>query len=59
MTDPIARCPLADQVNYDPFLLDQAQTCMAERHHIPNFVTVDFYDRGDLFAAVRALNGLG
>ena len=40
LTDPVALPSLAEQVNYDPL----------------NFVTVDFYDIGDLFPAVDALN---
>ena len=31
---------------------------MQARGSLPNFVTVDFYEQGDLFEAVRALNGL-
>ncbi len=58
LTDPVARRPLADQVNYNPFLVTQAQTCQTARAHLPNFVTVDFYNRGNLFAAVKTLNGV-
>ena len=48
----------APTVNADPFLVDRARTCMEARGHLANFVTVDFYDQGDLFDAVRMLNGL-
>jgi len=40
-------------------LLPRARECQAERAHLPNFVAVDFYDRGDLFGVVRTLNGTG
>ena len=45
-------------VNSNPFFLETAQTCQAERSHLPNFLSVNFYDLGDLFAVVRTLNGL-
>jgi hypothetical protein len=34
------------------------QQCWSEAGQIPNFVAVDFYEDGDLFEAVAALNGL-
>lgn len=46
----------AATVNANPFLLDRARACMAASGRLPNFVTVDFYDVGDLFAAVQELN---
>jgi hypothetical protein len=49
---------LADEVNHNPLLIDRAQQCQQERGMFPNFLAVDFYEIGDLFAAVRTLNGL-
>lgn len=43
--------------NYD-VLWPRVSECRAERHHIPNFVAVDFYNEGDLFRVVDELNGL-
>jgi hypothetical protein len=48
---------LAEQVNHDPFFIDRAEQCQAESGRLPNFVTVDYYDIGDLFAVVDQLNG--
>jgi hypothetical protein len=48
----------AAEVNASGVLLARAQKCQTERGKLPNFVGVDFYDVGDLFAVVRALNGL-
>lgn len=48
----------ADAVNGNPFLIDRATECMNDSGALPNFVTVDFYSVGDLFAAVDQLNGL-
>lgn len=45
-------------VNVFDVLYGRASQCQKETGQLPNFVAVDFYDRGDLFAAVRALNGL-
>ncbi len=48
----------AELVNYNPDFLAQAQRCQSETGRLPNFVTVDYYDVGDLFAVVDTLNGL-
>ena len=54
--NPLPEPSQAATVNFNPFFLDRAQECFAEREHIPNFVTVDFYDVGDVFDVVDALN---
>ena len=53
---PVAGRDLAEQVNHDPMLLDRARRCMSESRHLPNFLAVDFYDVGDVFAVASALN---
>ncbi len=58
LTAPIASRELAEMINYDPFLTEQVRRCQNEAGQLPNFVTVDFYDVGDLFPVVDALNGL-
>jgi hypothetical protein len=47
---------LASQVNFNPFFVDRALQCQAERGTLPNFVTVDFHDIGDTLAVVDTLN---
>jgi hypothetical protein len=59
LTAPTAFPRLAEMVNHDPFLLDRARRCRQSRGRIPNFVTVDFYETGDLFAACDALDADG
>jgi hypothetical protein len=49
---------LAQQINVAPFLLTRALQCQAESGKRANFVAVDYYDVGDVFAVVRTLNGL-
>lgn len=49
---------LADMVNHDPLFIDRALQCETESGRLPNFVTVDFYDIGDLFAVVDELNSV-
>jgi hypothetical protein len=49
---------LAEMVNYNPLFIDRARQCEEERNALPNFVAVDFYDIGNLFEVVDALNGL-
>ncbi len=48
----------AKLVNVFDVLYGRASQCQKEVGQLPNFLAVDFYDRGDLIAAVRALNGL-
>ncbi|MBL8601341.1 MAG: hypothetical protein JNK72_05405 [Myxococcales bacterium] len=58
LTAPLAMPELAERINHNPAFLARARRCAEARGHLPNFVTVDFYETGDLFAVVRALNGL-
>lgn len=58
LTAPVAMRSLAEMINHDPLFIEQAERCRDERGRIPNFVTVDFYDVGDLFAVVDRLNGV-
>ncbi len=46
----------AAATNANPLLIDRALACSAASGRLPNFVTVDFYDQGDLLAAVLTLN---
>jgi hypothetical protein len=45
-------------VNSYSFLLNRARECEQQRHHVANFVAVNFYGTGDLMAVVDALNGV-
>jgi hypothetical protein len=47
------------EVNARDVLLPRLQQCQEERGQLPNYVAVDYYDRGDLFAVVDELNGVG
>jgi hypothetical protein len=58
LTAPLASPELARMVNFNPALLDHARRCQRERMRFPNFVTVDFYDLGDLMPTVSALNAM-
>ncbi len=58
LTQVLGSPQLADQVNHDPLFIERALACQAVRNRLPNFVTVDFYDIGDVFAVTAALNGL-
>ncbi len=48
---------LAELVNHNPLFSARARECMEANDRLPNFVTVDFYDIGDVFDVVRELNG--
>lgn len=58
LTNPLASAQLAAEVNNNPFLLDRARECQQASGRLPNVIAVDYYEVGDLFAAVDALNGL-
>ena len=58
LTDVFGSPALAAQVNTNPFLLDRADECEAFQNTAATFVTVDFFEIGDVAAAVDALNGL-
>lgn len=45
-------------VNARAVLLPRLRQCEDERGLLPNFVAVDYYDRGDLLAVVDELNGV-
>ena len=42
--------------NANPYFLDRANLCKAEKAHLPNFLTVDFYDVGNVFDTKDSLN---
>lgn len=50
---------LAEQVNYNPLLVDRINECEAAHATPANFVTVDFVDIGDAVSAVKTLNDIG
>jgi hypothetical protein len=58
LSNPLPSTSNAMAVNYNPSLIDHARRCQRESGKLANFVTVDYYDIGDLFATVTALNGL-
>jgi hypothetical protein len=56
ITDKRREVSNAAEVNARDVLLPRAEECQAERGLLPNFIAVDFYDRGDLFGVVDTLN---
>ena len=58
LTNPVASIRLAKEVNYNPFLMERVRHTMQEMRRMPNFITVDYYDMGNLFEVVDAVNGL-
>lgn len=59
LTRPTARIELAEEVNHDPLLSARIDECAAVSGDFPNWVSVDFYEVGDVVAAVRRLNETG
>lgn len=57
-SQPTPRRHLAAAVNSNPFLMDRVMKCIREFGRIPNFITVDFYEQGDLLAVIEAVNRL-
>ena len=57
LTSPVASPALAEMVNHDPFFTSRVSACRDDAGgDLPNFVTVDFYDLGDVLGVVDALN---
>jgi hypothetical protein len=56
LTAPLPAPELAETVNFNPFLLERAKRCGDARAHLPNFITIDFYNLGDAAEVVDALN---
>lgn len=49
---------LSEQANMREVIVDRAQRCAKKHGRLPTLLAVDHYDVGDLFGAVRELNGL-
>ncbi|MCW5893138.1 MAG: hypothetical protein KIT14_21700 [bacterium] len=58
LTQILGSPQLAEQINHNPLFIDRARACQTARNRLPNFVTVDFHDIGDVFAVTATLNGL-
>lgn len=58
LTRTVGAPRLAEMVNHNPLFIDRARQCMEASQRLANFVTVDFYDIGDVFEVVAELNGL-
>lgn len=58
LTQTVGRPDLAEQINYNPLFIDRALACETSRSRLPNFVTVDYYDIGDVFPVTAELNGV-
>jgi hypothetical protein len=48
----------ARDINAYNVLMPYLQRCETERHHLPNFVAVNYYNEGNVFQAVDKLNDL-
>ena len=57
-TTPAPRASNAEIVNAYDFLLRRARTCQRERRHIPNIISVDFYNVGDVVRVANTMNGI-
>lgn len=58
LSNYLSRVSDSADVNSEGLLGARARECQRARGHIPNFVAVNFYDEGDLFAVVDRLNGV-
>lgn len=58
LTSPLAAPELAAMVNPYEVLAPRVEQCWAETGKRPNFVTVDFYEIGDVLRVVDELNGV-
>ena len=58
LTQEIGAPYLAEAVNFDPELTERAKECWEFQGRVPNFVTVDYYEIGDVLRSVDRLNYL-
>ena len=58
-TDPLPLPSNAARVNARGPLLARLRDCERIRHRVPNLVAVNYYRRGDVMAAIDAINGVG
>lgn len=58
LSRPFADVAFAREVNTTAVLGGRVSQCTTEAGRSPTFVSVDFYDEGDLFGVVRKANGL-
>lgn len=58
LSTPFGSIDNAMMVNPYASLKPHVDACQTEQSHIPNFVTVDFYEVGDLLRVVDELNGV-
>ena len=56
LTRPLAARHLAQAVNVNPLLGQRMETCMRIMRKLPNFLSVDFVQVGDLMAVVNDFN---
>lgn len=49
----------SERINAYSTLMPYVQRCQQERGTLPNFVAVDYYDKGDVLRVVNELNGVG
>ena len=57
LTAPFASEALSEMVNHNPLLIERAEACEEESGDFPNFITVDFYEIGDVLEVTETLNG--
>lgn len=57
LTSPLASASLAEMVNHNPLLLERARECQTESGFLPNFISLDFVEIGDLVETTETLNG--
>lgn len=58
LSNQLSRVSDSAKINAQDVLGPRVMQCQQERHHLPNFVAVNYYDEGDLFQVVDQLNGL-
>lgn len=57
LTAPFASEELAEMINHNPSFQARVDECQTASGDFPNFITVDFYEIGDVLAVTDTLNG--
>jgi hypothetical protein len=59
LTEVFGAPELAEQINFNPLLLDRINECEVVHATMANFVSVDFVDIGNTVVTVKTLNDIG
>lgn len=55
---PFTLKKMSESINFNPYFFERVQGCWDEAGHMPNIVSVTFYESSDVLSVVDSLNGV-